>query len=97
MFSTSLAFFGADSAAMAEQLQWFAGKPEYASDGLALASATEAYGGHLVKARELTKRAVDAAIRADRRKAGRLSQAMLPCERPLSAMLRKRGSRRQRL
>ena len=33
--------------------------------GLALASDTEAYAGHLGKARELTKRAVDSAIRAD--------------------------------
>ena len=49
---------------MAEQQQWFAGKPEE-NIGLALASDTEAYGGHLAKARELTKRAVDSAIRAD--------------------------------
>ena len=61
----ALAFLGADSAAMAEQQQWFAGKPEYENFGLALASDTEAYGGHLGKARELTKRAVDSAIRAD--------------------------------
>ncbi|MGA7909470.1 MAG: protein kinase, partial [Candidatus Sulfotelmatobacter sp.] len=54
----ALAFLEADSAAMAEQQQWFAGKPEE-NIGLALASDTEAYGGHLGKARELTKRAVD--------------------------------------
>ena len=60
----ALAFLGSDSAAMAEQQQWFAGKPEE-NFGLALASDTEAYGGHLAKARELTKRAVDSAIRAD--------------------------------
>jgi eukaryotic-like serine/threonine-protein kinase len=61
----ALAFLGADSAAMAEQQLWFAGKPEYENFGLALASDTEAYTGHVVKARELTKRAVDSAIRAD--------------------------------
>ena len=55
----ALAFLGADSAAMSEQQQWYAGKPEYENFGLALASDTEAYGGHLGKARELTKRAVD--------------------------------------
>jgi eukaryotic-like serine/threonine-protein kinase len=60
-----LAFLGADSVAMAEQLQWYADKPEYASEGLALSSSTEGYGGHLLKARELTNRAVDTAIRAD--------------------------------
>jgi eukaryotic-like serine/threonine-protein kinase len=70
----ALAFLGADSAAMAEQQQWFAGKPEE-NMGLALASDTEAYGGHLDKARELTKRAVDSAIRADSKENGAIWQA----------------------
>src|ERR1035438_7400217 len=64
-----LAFLGADSAAMVEQQQWFAGKPEE-SFGLALASDTEAFAGHLGKARELTKRAVDSAVRADNKETG---------------------------
>ena len=71
----ALAFLGADSAAMAEQQQWFAGKPDYENFGLALASDTEAYGGHLGKARELTKRAVDSAIRADSKESGAIWQA----------------------
>jgi eukaryotic-like serine/threonine-protein kinase len=71
----ALAFLGADSGAMAEQQQWYAGKPEYENSGLALASDTEAYGGHLGKARELTKRAVDSAIRADSRESGAIWQA----------------------
>ena len=70
----ALAFLGADSAAMAEQQRWFAGKPEE-NFGLALASDTEAYGGHLGKARELTKRAVDSAIRADSKESGAVWQA----------------------
>ncbi len=70
----ALAFVGADSAAMAEQQQWYAGKPEE-NFGLALASDTEAYGGHLGKARELTKRAVDSAIRADSKETGAIFQA----------------------
>lgn len=65
----ALAFLGSDSEAMAEQLQWFAGKPEE-SFGLALASDTEAFAGHLGKARELTKRAVDSASRADNKETG---------------------------
>jgi tetratricopeptide (TPR) repeat protein len=65
----ALAFLGSDSAAMAEQQQWFACKPEE-SFGLALASDTEAYHGHLAKARELTKPAVDLAIRADSKEIG---------------------------
>jgi serine/threonine protein kinase/tetratricopeptide (TPR) repeat protein len=72
----ALAFLGADSAAMAEQEQWFAGKPESENWGLALASDTEAYGGHLGKARELTKRAVDSAIRVDSKENGAIWRAI---------------------
>ncbi len=66
----ALAFIRADSAAMAEQQQWFAGKPESENFGLALASDTEAYAGHLDKARKLTKQAVDSAIQADSKENG---------------------------
>jgi eukaryotic-like serine/threonine-protein kinase len=65
----ALAFLRGDSSAMAEQEQWFAGKPEE-NFGLLLASDTEAYAGHLGKARELTKRSVDSAIRADSKETG---------------------------
>ena len=58
---------------MTEQQQWFAGKPEE-NVGLALASDTEAYAGHLGKARELTKRSVDSAIRVDSKETGALWQ-----------------------
>jgi eukaryotic-like serine/threonine-protein kinase len=71
-----LAFLGSDSAAMAEQQQWFAGKPDYENFGLGLASDTEAYAGHLGKARELTKRAVNSAIRADSKENGAIWQAI---------------------
>jgi eukaryotic-like serine/threonine-protein kinase len=71
----ALAFLGSDSAAMAEQLQWFAGKPEE-NVGLAMASDTEAYAGHLGKARELTKRSVDSAIHADSKETGAVWQAI---------------------
>ena len=72
----ALAFLGADSAAMAEQQQWFAGRPDYENGGLALASDTEAYSGHLGKARELTKRAVDSAMQADSKENGAIWQAI---------------------
>ncbi len=49
MLSMLLPFLGADSAAMAEQQQWFASKPEVENFGLALASDTEAYAGHLAQ------------------------------------------------
>jgi serine/threonine protein kinase/tetratricopeptide (TPR) repeat protein len=61
----ALAFFAGDSKAMAEQLAWFAGKRDYEYLGLMTASDTEAYAGHLLKARELTRRAVDSATKID--------------------------------
>jgi DNA-binding winged helix-turn-helix (wHTH) protein len=62
-----LAFLESDPAAMAEQQQWFAGKREYEHFGLSLESDTEAYTGHVRKARELNQRAVDSAVRADQK------------------------------
>jgi eukaryotic-like serine/threonine-protein kinase len=70
-----LAFLGADFPAMAEQQQWFAGKPEYENFGLGLASDTEAHAGHLGKARGLTKRAIDSAIRVDSKETGAIWRA----------------------
>ena len=69
----ALAFLRADSQAMAEQDQWFAGKPEE-NGGLSLASDTEAYAGHLRKARGLTKLSIDSAIRADSSETGAIWQ-----------------------
>jgi eukaryotic-like serine/threonine-protein kinase len=60
----TLAFLGGDTVGMEEELKWFTGKPEE-NMALSLASDTEAYAGHLGRARELTKRSVDSAIRAD--------------------------------
>jgi tetratricopeptide (TPR) repeat protein len=71
----ALAFLRSDTGAMAEQQQRFTGKPEE-NVGLALASDSEAFGGHLVKARDLTKRAVDSAIRADSKETGAIWQAI---------------------
>ncbi len=70
-----LAFLGADSAMMAEQQQWFASKPEYENVGVELESDTEAYAGHLAKARGLTKLAVDTAVRVDSKETGAIWQA----------------------
>jgi eukaryotic-like serine/threonine-protein kinase len=64
-----LAFLGGDSTGMVEQLHWFSDKPEE-NTGLSLASDTEAYVGHLSKARELTKRSIDSAIQADSKESG---------------------------
>ena len=66
----ALAFLKVDSPSMAEEQKWFAGQPDSESFGLSLASDTEAYAGHLGKARELTKRSVNSAIHADNKENG---------------------------
>src|SRR5260370_39269948 len=60
---------------MADQEQWYAGKWEE-HFGLQPASATEAYAGHAGKAEELTKRAVDFAVRADSKENGAIWRAI---------------------
>jgi eukaryotic-like serine/threonine-protein kinase len=70
VFLYQLAISRWDSAAMAKQQLWFAGKPNFENWVLALASDTEAYRGHLRKSRELTIRAVDSAVRADSKETG---------------------------
>jgi len=66
----ALAFLANDSAGMADEQKWLAAKPEYETFGLSLAADTEAYAGHLAKARELTRRAVDSAIKTDSKENG---------------------------
>jgi eukaryotic-like serine/threonine-protein kinase len=65
-----LAFLGADLPAMAQEQKWLAAKPDYENWAFSLASDTEGYAGHLGKARELNKQAVDSAIRADDKESG---------------------------
>jgi DNA-binding winged helix-turn-helix (wHTH) protein/tetratricopeptide (TPR) repeat protein len=69
----AIAFLRSDSTAMAEQQQWLAAK-QYETYGLTLASDTEAYGGHLGRARELAKRAAASAIRADSKETAAIFQ-----------------------
>jgi eukaryotic-like serine/threonine-protein kinase len=64
-----VSFLRGDSSGMAEQQQWFAGRPEE-NMGLSLASDTEAYAGHIGKARELTRHSLDSAVRADSKETG---------------------------
>jgi eukaryotic-like serine/threonine-protein kinase len=64
-----LDFVRGDDSAMAEQQQWFMGTAAE-NFGFCLASDAEAYTGHLAKARELTTRSVDSAIRADSKETG---------------------------
>ncbi len=68
----AIVFLHGNSIAMVDQQQWFVGKPEE-NLVLSLASDTEAYVGRLGKARELTKRSVDSAIRVDSKETGAIS------------------------
>ena len=65
----ALAFLSSDSAGMADQRRWYAGKPDE-NYGVALDADTEGYAGQVAKARELTKRATDLAIHADSKENG---------------------------
>jgi serine/threonine protein kinase/tetratricopeptide (TPR) repeat protein len=66
----ALAFLASDSSASSQQQTWFAGQPDAEFLGLSLASDTEAYSGHLRKARFLAKQSVDSAIHADSKESG---------------------------
>jgi len=68
-------FLANDSAAMAKELSWFESEPDYVSWGLKLDSDTEAYRGHLAKARDLTRRAANSAVRNDNKEDGAIYMA----------------------
>ncbi len=70
----SLSFLQQDPKIMEHQLTWFEGKPDLEHISLALQSATDAYNGHLTKARELTHRAVTSAVRADAKESAALEE-----------------------
>jgi len=55
---------------MAAQQQWFATKAEDEQYGLSLAAESEAYVGHLEKARQLTRRSVQSAVQTDNKESG---------------------------
>jgi hypothetical protein len=60
----SVAFLERDTAEMQRQWEWAAGKPGREDVLLSTQSDTEAYSGHLAKARELSRRATDSAHNA---------------------------------
>jgi tetratricopeptide (TPR) repeat protein/predicted Ser/Thr protein kinase len=59
------AFLKGDRVEMERQLTWAAGRPGTEDLMLSYQSDTEAYYGRLAKARDFSRRAVDAAVRAD--------------------------------
>ncbi len=70
----ALAFLGSDSAAMEEQQKQLAVQHPY--ERYVYVSDTDAYGGHLVRARERIKGAVDVAVRTDDKERGAILQAI---------------------
>src|SRR2546428_38927 len=69
-----LAFLKGDAAEMERQVAWAAGRPGTEDLLLSFQSDTEAYKGRLAKARDFSRRAVDAAIRADSKETAALWQ-----------------------
>ena len=69
-----LAFLQRDAAGMEKQLAWGAGKPGDEDPLLSAQSDTEAYYGHLTKAREFSRRASESALRADSKETAALWQ-----------------------
>ncbi len=71
----SLAFLNGDTAEMDRQAAWAAGRPGEEDAMLSFQSDTEAYFGRLARARDFSRRAVDAAVRADSKETAALWQA----------------------
>ncbi len=69
-----LEFVARNPKGMAEQAAWFERRPELQHEILALEADTEAYAGHVAKARELTRHAVEGALRADNKESAALWQ-----------------------
>jgi len=70
-----VAFLKNDTKLMAEQVAWFDHHPEVEYEILGVESATEAYFGRLQKSRELARRSVELAVRADNKELAALIQA----------------------
>ena len=68
----SLAFLSGDTAEMERQVAWAAGRPGEEDQMLDLHADTQAFYGRLEKARDLARRAADAAVRADAKETGAL-------------------------
>ena len=60
-----IGFLKQDTTGMAEQEKWLEEHAGYENFGLSMEADTEAYAGHVKKARELTRKSVESAIRTD--------------------------------
>jgi predicted Zn-dependent protease len=74
LIAYQLAFLKGDTAEMERQVAWSAGKPGDEDLLLSFQSDAEAYYGHLAKARDFSRRAVDSAVRNDSKETAALWQ-----------------------
>ena len=72
----AIAFLQDAPSSMAEQQKWFALRAPVDNLGVQLAADTEAYAGHLAKARELTEQSIESAVRADNKETAAILQAI---------------------
>jgi eukaryotic-like serine/threonine-protein kinase len=66
----ALAFLSGDATEMERQVAWAAGRPGDEDQMLNTHADTQAYYGHLEKARDLARRAADSAVRSDAKESG---------------------------
>ncbi|MGB0118234.1 MAG: protein kinase [Terriglobales bacterium] len=66
----ALAFLAGDNAEMEREVAWAAGRPGEEDQMLTNHADSQAYYGRMEKARDLSRRAVDSAVRADSKEAG---------------------------
>jgi eukaryotic-like serine/threonine-protein kinase len=66
----SLAFLSGDTGEMDRDVAWAAGRPSEEDQMLNLHADTQAYYGHMEKARDLARRATDSAVRSDAKETG---------------------------
>jgi eukaryotic-like serine/threonine-protein kinase len=71
----ALSFFQSNAGAMKEQADWATRKPTAEDQMVTLESDTEAWSGRFVKARELSRQAVETALRGDEKEPAALWQA----------------------
>ena len=88
-------FLTANSGGMAQEQQWFIDRPEE-NIGISLASDTEAYGGHLRRARERTEESVNLRSAPTVRKQARYGRRLPPSGKPLSGTATMLSSKRLR-
>ena len=65
VFAYAIAALQHDKKEMGEQAAWFEGKPQLRHEVLSEEADAEAFAGHLARAREFTRQAVDSGVRAD--------------------------------